>query len=1012
MNHQLEWQASCVDEELTNLNVIPLNGFSPSEYLLYSDAIPRRNDGRVTEEFLQLYAHTAEGGWWCSGVDVLTGEEDLWGCFKPAQPRQSINQDKPIKYEHPPKTATGLFALKVPVRIWEKIAHRYRINIIASDLDRTRSDLGFWQWLIEHPEIPLCITEGAKKAGALLSAGYVAVGLPGINNGYRTPKDETGKRIGKSYLIAQLQELVKQQREVYFVFDQDTKPNTIKAVNTAIKKTGYLLEQFGCTVKVVNWKSSLGKGVDDLIANHSQSAFECAYHNALTFDTWKAQAWNRLTHLPQLELNCAYLSSVNLPDSAQLIGIKSPKGTGKTKFLEKIVADAITLEQKVLVIGHRIQLVQALCQRFNLNYVTEIKANLTSDEIGFGLCIDSLHPNSQAQFNPSDWSDSIVILDEVEQVIWHCLNSSTCKTNRVAILRSLKLLLQNVLTGKGKVYAVDADLSDISLDYLISLSGTTIEPYIIYNDWQPSSQSAWQVYNYQDSTPKKIVKDLEKYIKQGGKPMVCLSAQKLTSKWGTRTLEAYFRKKFPHKKILRLDSESLADPQHPAYGCITKLNEVLSNYEVVLASPSIETGISIELSNHFTSVWCIAQGIQGENAVRQTLARVRANIPRYLWCATYGFNRIGNGSTSIPSLLTSGHRLTQLNIRLLQQSDFESLEDIDTGFQAESLLCWAKMAVRYNASMINYRESILSALRDEGHQILPPPATITTPNQTNSSQDREPNKDKTPSLLEAIAEVREQNYQNECKAIASAKTLTAKQYQNLKKRLVKTLVQKHQLKKYELQQRYHLPVTPKLIALDDDGWYDKIRLHYFLTVGRPFLADRDAKVALKLIQQGEGSLFLPDFNGSQLGASVGTMEVLGISILINTSERELRNSDRDLQALATTALQHRSEIKTTLGIGLAKNSSPITIIRRLLEKIDYGIRCIRYERKNQKRVRVYQLVKPEDLREQVFHQWLTIDSQHPGHSLFWHENCARYLQVSPLATETSQYVQLSLNLTD
>lgn len=1009
MNHQLEWQASCVDEELTNLNVIPLNGFSPSEYLLYSDAIPRRNDGRVTEGFLQLYAHTAEGGWWCSGVDVLTGEEDLWGCFKPTQPRQSINQDKPIKYEHPPKTATGLFALKVPVRIWEKIAHRYKVDIITSDLDRTRPDLGFWQWLIKHPEIPVCITEGAKKAGALLSAGYVAVGLPGINNGYRTPKDETGKRIGKSYLISQLQELVKQQREVYFVFDQDTKPNTIKAVNTAIKKTGYLLEQFGCTVKVVNWKSSLGKGVDDLIANHSQSAFECAYQNALTLETWKAQAWNRLTHLPQLEFNCAYLPGVDIPDSAQLIGIKSPKGTGKTKFLEKIVADAIALEQKVLVIGHRIQLVQALCQRFDLHYITEIKTN-SGDGIGFGLCIDSLHPNSQAQFNPSDWSDSIVILDEVEQVIWHCLNSSTCKANRVAILRSLKLLLQNVLTGKGKVYAVDADLSDISLDYLISLSGTTIEPYIIYNDWQPSSQSAWQVYNYQDSTPKKIVKDLEKYIKQGGKPMVCLSAQKLTSKWGTRTLEAYFRKKFPHKKILRLDSESLADPQHPAYGCITKLNEVLSDYEVVLASPSIETGISIELSNHFTSVWCIAQGIQGENAVRQTLARVRANIPRYLWCATYGFNQIGNGSTSIPSLLTSGHRLTQLNIRLLQQSDFESLEDIDTGFQAESLLCWAKMAVRYNASMINYRESILSALRDEGHQILPPPVTITTPNQTNSSQEKD--RDKTPSLLEAIAEVREQNYQNECKAIASAKSLTEKQYQNLKKRLVKTLVQKHQLKKYELQQRYHLPVTPELIALDDDGWYDKIRLHYFLTVGRPFLADRDAKVALKLIQQGEGSLFLPDFNGSQLGASVGTMEVLGIPILINTPERELRNSDRDLQALATTALQHRSEIKTTLRIGLAKNSSPITIIRRLLEKIDYGIRCIRYERQNQKRVRVYQLVKPEDLREQVFHQWLTVDSQHPGNSLFWWENCDRYLQVSPLATAQSHYVQLSLNLTD
>ena len=82
MDHLLEWKASCVDEELTRLNVVPLNGSCPSEYLLYSDDIPRRNDGRISEGFLQRYEHTNEGGWWCSGIDILTGEEDIWGCFQ------------------------------------------------------------------------------------------------------------------------------------------------------------------------------------------------------------------------------------------------------------------------------------------------------------------------------------------------------------------------------------------------------------------------------------------------------------------------------------------------------------------------------------------------------------------------------------------------------------------------------------------------------------------------------------------------------------------------------------------------------------------------------------------------------------------------------------------------------------------------------------------------------------------------------------------------------------------
>lgn len=79
MNHQKEWGSSCVDDQLTRLNVTTLEGLNPLEYLLYADAIPRRNDGRVSHHILKRYEHTQHGGWWCSGIDVLTGSDDLWG---------------------------------------------------------------------------------------------------------------------------------------------------------------------------------------------------------------------------------------------------------------------------------------------------------------------------------------------------------------------------------------------------------------------------------------------------------------------------------------------------------------------------------------------------------------------------------------------------------------------------------------------------------------------------------------------------------------------------------------------------------------------------------------------------------------------------------------------------------------------------------------------------------------------------------------------------------------------
>jgi hypothetical protein len=1003
MNYLREWQASGVDEELTNLNVVSLQGNSPTDYLLYSDAIPRRNDGRISEGFLQRYAHTDAGGWWCSGIDLLNGDEDIWGCFKPDQPLN--RDDKVIKYEHPPKTATGLFALKVPLNLWQQIADRAGVKINSEAIKQQRADWGFWQWLIDHPQVPLCITEGAKKAGALLSAGYGTVALPGINNGYRTPKDDQGKRIGKSHLIPQLAKLAVPGREIYLVFDQDVKPKTVQAVNAALKKTGYLLQKAGCQVKVVTWDSTLGKGVDDLIAQEGQAGFSQAYDDALDLESWKAKSWTELTYPADLQLQSRYLPELNISPETKLIAIKSPKGTGKTQSLVQVVQQAIASKQKVLVIGHRVQLVKELCQRFGLNYITEVSDRADRSGLGYGLCVDSLHGLSQAQFDPNDWHNSLVIIDEVEQVLWHALNSSTCKDRRVEILKCFKSLIQNVLGNHGQLYVADADLSDIALDYLISLSGIELKPYIVQNTWQRDLAQGWQVYNYQGKTPKKLVNNLETDIQQGGKPFVCLSAQKLTSKWGTQTLEAYLQQQFPERKILRIDSQSLRDHHHPAYNCIANLDQILREYDIVLASPSIETGISIELK-HFTSVWAIAQGIQGVNAVRQTLARIRHNVPRHLWCANYSYNKIGNGSTSIPALLSSNQRFTQLNIRLLQQSDFAYLDDLDTGFQAESLLCWAKMAVRHNGGAVNYRHSILAGLRAEGHQVID--ATKYQPEVPQQSTTDN-------ALVAAITEISSQNYLAECAAIACSPSLDEAQYRYLKKQLIKSLSDRRQLRKYELYQRYHLPITPELVTLDDEGWYQKIRLHYFLTAGRPYLADRDTKAAQKLMEQGDGSLFLPDFNRSQLGAIVGSLEILGIPVLLQQPHRELSNTDGDLQALAAIALHNRSEIKTMLNISLAKSYSPITIVSRLLGKIGCKITCLRYEKRRQKRVRIYQILPPKDARKQVFIHWLNIDQQRPGNSLFWSSDRPSVYQSDynsriPTQVVDDNYLQLSLDV--
>jgi hypothetical protein len=167
-----------------------------------------------------------------------------------------------------------------------------------------------------------------------------------------------------------------------------------------------------------------------------------------------------------------------------------------------------------------------------------------------------------------------------------------------------------------------------------------------------------------------------------------------------------------------------------------------------------------------------------------------------------------------------------------------------------------------------------------------------------------------------------------------------------------------------------------------------------------------------MIEQGNGNLFLPDFNRSQLGAIIGTMEILGIPVLLKDIQRELRNTDSDLQAMLEIALRNRYEIKTVTGIGIAKNASPIPIISRFLEQIGYGLTWIGTEKIARKQIRVYEVFRTHDGREEVFKQWLLRDEKVPGSSEFWFEDYSNLINKRPEAkeTETSNYIQLSLDL--
>lgn len=189
--HRKEWENSGIDPDIIDLNLQSIiDNEGAYEALLYSEKIKRTNPGKVAAGILKRYEHLSDGGWLCQSLDPFDNWRlGQWGCFKPSSPRQ-MPDGKLIKYEHPPKEPTRAFFLQVSSAIWQRIAARYGV-----EMPLAVENINFWQWVLDHPELPITTTEGVKKAAALLSIGVIAVAIPGIYSGYRRHKGADGQPI-------------------------------------------------------------------------------------------------------------------------------------------------------------------------------------------------------------------------------------------------------------------------------------------------------------------------------------------------------------------------------------------------------------------------------------------------------------------------------------------------------------------------------------------------------------------------------------------------------------------------------------------------------------------------------------------------------------------------------------------------------------------------------------------------------------------------------------------------
>jgi hypothetical protein len=179
-----------------------------------------------------------------------------------------------------------------------------------------------------------------------------------------------------------------------------------------------------------------------------------------------------------------------------------------------------------------------------------------------------------------------------------------------------------------------------------------------------------------------------------------------------------------------------------------------------------------------------------------------------------------------------------------------------------------------------------------------------------------------------------------------------------------------------LQKKYLIPVDKPLIERDRDKWFSQIRLHYFATVGEPFLVDRDRTIFEGLLQNGQ--LWKPTLNRSVLVLQVSCLKYLKILELLhpNRAVKGYRNTDRDLIELAQAAISNRKQLNPILNATIADKMTPIKVLKLLVGKLGLTLSRLGQEgaRGKGNRQWVYCYESPNDGREKVFAKWLERDA--------------------------------------
>jgi hypothetical protein len=876
----------------------------------------------------QTYAHLDGGGWRFIG-DALPGHQPT-PRWKPDHPRLSgqgfgqgsearpLKTLKVVKYEAQPRRRPGLLLPQVTIKVWRLIAERHGLPMPA---DRSA---GFWAWVLATPALPLVLEEGEKKACATLGLGQVAVGLAGVEMGRQVLARDAKGRACAEALVPELEALAAGGRRLLIAFDADPKPSTALKVERAAVRLGHLLAKAGADVQVVRLPLLDGAkcGPDDLlVARGADALLEALSHGlALAELAWERRYWAERRWWPTRSgLAPSELTGALEQATAAVVGIRAPKGAGKTQALAEVLAG----RAQVLSITHRRSLGAALADRLGLVWRNDTDTALGRTFDAEGRCWEGLPPryalcaDSLLAIRPETYAGAVVVLDEAEQVLAHLLTSSTCSQNRGLLLQRL----QQICTYAGQVVALDADLSDATLAWLQQArqsAGRSADVALLVGN---GSRQSWPVHWYEQGRPEAAQQALLEAAQQAPVFITTDSRERAAA------LHDLLQHHLPQAQGLLITSETTGRPEVQAWLAKLTSSEALAAGAIrwVVASPSISSGLSIE-HGYFRTVWgFFGAGTFTDSEALQALARIRQPVPRHVWVAPVARPaKAPLSSAWWPQQVERDlrQRWNGQAALMRQQLQPDLLLEPSPGAAADALATtcalWADLQSRRSYSLAHLRPFIKARLRAEGHTIL---ATTTE----LAAHDV--------AALKALkAELRGERQQAHAEAVAAAPIINAAEAERLRR------LQQHSpaLQRRALVERLALEpeaLTPSMVLWGERWAGAAERLACLL---EPSLAlALDAKRLAATTPERQAPL---PFDQTYRVQRSHAAELIGLRAFIERFPFRCRLWDKttpEVVELARLARLNRQQLEQALGLKIKANDTDMGLVGALLRS--FGI---------------------------------------------------------------------------